>query len=449
MSRPGPVIVIFGITGDLSKRYLLPALYHLMRHDLLPADTKIVGISRRELTPEELLKTVELCVLETDKVCDPEGLKKVHQALQTQKLDPAHSGDFNALQEVLDNFDTGHKRTRLLYMSVPAGAYGPIVEQLGRAGLNDGRTRLLLEKPFGSDLASAAQLIELVARVFDEEHVYRIDHYLAKEGAQNLLGFRSHNPAFIPLWNGKHIDTITVSANEAIGIEGRSSFYEQTGALRDFVQNHLVQLLATTLMDVPEELNSAAVHANKHAVLSKLAPANPGHATRGQYKGYRHETGNPESTVETYVRLELHSEAPQWQGATFVLETGKAMAERRAQIEVRFKAPPGQEANSLVFHIQPEEHISINLANSDKGFEAAARQANLDYRFKDAPDNRQRLDAYERVLTDAVHGDQLLFAGSNEILESWRILQPLLDAWGRTGEGLVIYPKGSAYPAAG
>ncbi|HYH36546.1 MAG TPA: hypothetical protein VD706_03540, partial [Candidatus Saccharimonadales bacterium] len=278
-----PVIVIFGITGDLSRRKLLPALYHLFRQELLPPDTKIIGISRKPLTPEELLSTVELCVLEKDNVCDPIGLRRVQEAIQTCRLDPEKPEDFRRLSELLTSFDgDGVKRNRLFYMSVPAGAYPPIIKNLARAGLNEERNRLLLEKPFGYDLASAEKLIGLLSKDFQENQIYRIDHYLAKETAQNLLAFRLHNPIFIPLWSCEHIQRVHIRAFETINIEGRKAFYEQTGALRDFIQSHLMQLLSITMMDVPTEMTSEAIHVAKQSFLDQLLPADPAKAVRGQ-----------------------------------------------------------------------------------------------------------------------------------------------------------------------
>ncbi|HXE10394.1 MAG TPA: glucose-6-phosphate dehydrogenase, partial [Verrucomicrobiae bacterium] len=298
---PPPVIVIFGVTGNLSKRKLLPALYHLMRQQLLPPETRIVGISRRPLTSEELLNTVELCVLEKDNVCDPEGLKRVQEALSTIQLDPESPADFKELGKLLDGFDGSAKRNRLFYMSIPAAAYPPIIKNLATAGLNEDRNRLLLEKPFGYSLDSAEQLIKLLSKDFKESQIYRIDHYLAKETAQNLLAFRLHNPIFIPLWNAEHIRHIHIRATEAIGIEGRAAFYEQTGALRDFIQSHLMQLLSITLMDVPLDMSSQSIHLSKQHFLEELLPADPNTAVRGQYGGYRKEVDNPDSHVETYA----------------------------------------------------------------------------------------------------------------------------------------------------
>lgn len=441
-----PVIVIFGITGDLSKRKLLPALYHLLSQDLLPEDTKIIGISRKPLTPEELLGTVELCVLEKDNVCDPVGLKRVQKAIQTLRLDPEEPGDYKRLRELLDSLDGGEKRNRLFYMSIPASAYPPIIKNLAAEGLNEERNRLLLEKPFGYNQDSAKKLIGLLSQDFHESQIYRIDHYLAKETAQNLLAFRLHNPIFIPLWNCEHILRIHIRAFETINIEGRKDFYERTGALRDFIQSHLMQLLSITMMDVPSDMSSQAIHTAKQSFLEQLLPADPAQSVRGQYKGYKDEVGNPDSHVETYASLHLKHSAERWKDTEILLETGKAMDEKTTEITVEFKTPHERRRNSLIFRIQPGEGISLDLVAKEPGFTNRMHHAALNFRYQDTFKDKQHIDAYERVLMDAVRGDQALFASDREVLATWRVLQPVLDAWESSGTGLLGYKPGSKGP---
>lgn len=441
-----PVIVIFGITGDLSKRKLLPALYHLFSQELLPEDTKIIGISRKPLTPDELLGTVELCVLEKDNVCDPVGLKRVQAAIQTHQLNPEEPADYQKLQHLLEDLDGNGKRKRLFYMSIPASAYPPIIKNLAAVGLNEERNRLLLEKPFGYNLHSAEQLIELLSQDFQESQIYRIDHYLAKETAQNLLTFRLHNPIFIPLWNCEHIKRIRIRAIETINIEGRKAFYEQTGALRDFIQSHLMQLLSITMMDVPSDMNSQAIHTAKQSFLEQLLPADPSEAVRGQYEGYKQEVDNPESHVETYARLHLKHSAKRWSNTEIVLETGKAMDQKTTDISVEFKTPHESRSDSLVFRIQPGEGISLDLVVKEPGLADRMQHAAMDFRYTDTFKDRQHIDAYERVLLDAVRGDQSLFASDREVLATWRVLQPLLDAWESSADGLLTYKPGSKGP---
>ncbi|MDL2362788.1 MAG: glucose-6-phosphate dehydrogenase [Patescibacteria group bacterium] len=437
-----PVIVVFGITGDLSKRKLLPALYHLLSQDILPEDTKIVGVSRKDLDPNELLNTVELCVLERDNICDPIGMARVKNALSTIKLDPTEPADFTKLKQHLDSFDSHDERERLMYMSVPADAFEPIITNLAASDLNGPRNRLLLEKPFGYDLQSAQQLLKLINAEFDEEQIYRIDHYLAKETAQNLLAFRLHNPIFSPLWNAEHIQRVHIIATEKLGIENRIGFYEQTGAMRDLIQSHLIQLLAITMMDLPTDMSSEAIHVSKQHFMEQLIPADANTAERGQYMGYSNEVGI-KSATETYAKVFLKHSAERWQGTEIVLETGKAMAEKSTQIIVEFNTPHERRRNSLTFHIQPNEGIGLDLVVKKPGFGEHMQHAELDFRYSDTFKNIVEIDAYERVLMDAVRGDQSLFASDREVLASWQVLQPIVDKWAASGDGMHSYTMGA------
>jgi glucose-6-phosphate 1-dehydrogenase len=442
-----PVIVVFGITGDLSKRKLLPALYHLLSQDLLPEDTKIVGISRRPLDAHELLDKVELCVLENDNICDPVGLERVKNSLQTHQLDPHTEKDFNAIKQLLDAYDTEGPRERLLYLSVPADAFKPIITNLAKAGLNSDQNRLLLEKPFGHDEASAQDLINLLNKDFTEKQLYRIDHYLAKETAQNLLAFRLHNPIFVPLWNADHIQRIHITATETLGIENRVAFYEQTGALRDLIQSHLIQLLSIIMMDLPTDMDSAAIHVSKQHFMEQLEPADPAQAVRGQYKGYREEVGT-QSSVETYAKVHLKHTAERWQGTDIILETGKGLHKKTTEITVEFKTPHERRRNSLTFHIQPNEGIALDLVVKEPGFGEHMHHAVLDFRYKDTFKASKEVDAYERVLMDAIRSDQSLFASDRELLASWHVLAPLLIQWKNNSDGLQFYDQGTSGPAS-
>lgn len=438
-----PVIVIFGITGDLSKRKLLPALYHLLSQDMLPEATKIIGLSRHELNTEELLDSIELCVLEKDNICDPVGLARVKNSLQGMQLDPENPDDFHRLSDLLASFDNDGPATRLFYMSVPPAAYPPIVGQLAGAGLNDERTSLLLEKPFGYNLESAEELVSLVDQHFSEDHIYRIDHYLDKETAQNLLAFRLHNPIFTTLWNSQHITQIRITATETIGVEGRAAFYEQTGALRDFVQSHLMQLLSIAMMDLPVDMSSHAIHQSKQAFIEQLQPASPEQSVRGQYNGYKDEVNNPGSFVETYAKLRLQHSAERWQGTEIVLETGKGLHAKSTEVIIEFKEPGEERSNRLIFRIQPNEGIGLDLVVKEPGYENNLHQTALEFNYHSAFSADQHIDAYERVLMDAVRGDQSLFASKAEVLGSWRVLDPLMKAWQQNGDGLRHYDLGT------
>ncbi|HUA12998.1 MAG TPA: glucose-6-phosphate dehydrogenase [Candidatus Sulfotelmatobacter sp.] len=442
-SAKSPIIVIFGITGDLSHRYLLPALYHMLKVGSLDSDTKIIGVSRKKLDKSEFMASVDLCVQEKDNVCDPEALKKVEHSLSLFQLDPDEHDDYLKLKRQIGEADPNNNRVRMFYMSVPSKAYEPIVTHLADVGLNSDNCRLLLEKPFGYDPASAKHLIDLVDKSFNEKLVYRIDHYLAKETAQNLLAFRMHNPIFSALWNQQYVQRVIVRAYETLGLEGRANFYEQTGALRDFVQSHLMQLLSITLMDVPKTVSSQSIHERKYAFLKGLNNADPKLAVRGQYDGYKKEVDNPKSFVETFARLTLFSSLPNWQGTEMVLETGKAMNEKCTEVVIEFKTPHERSRNSLTFQIQPNEGISLDLVVKEPGLENDMKHEALDFRYDSAFHDYEYVDAYERVLMDAINGDQSLFASNQEVLETWRVLEPVLNSWTKDSSGLVTYSAGS------
>ncbi len=445
MSVPSPVIVIFGITGDLSRRKLLPALYHLLNHDLLGPSTKIIGTSRSRLNEDELLKNVELCVLEEENVCDPVGLQRMHDALEVITLDPKDESSYDSLAAMLDTFDNEKmERDRLMYMSIPPSAYMKIVAEIGKHDLNDDRTRLLVEKPFGNDTKSAKELINAIQAYFYEEQIYRIDHYLAKETAQNLLAFRMHNPIFTSLWSGQHIKKIQIRAAEKIGVENRIDFYENTGALRDIIQGHLLQLLAIIMMDQPADDSSMSIHEGKEAFLASLAPIDPKHAIRGQYDTYREEVRNDASFVETYARVELSSQLARWQDTKIVLETGKALDIKETNAVIEFSYQHERRRNVLRFDLQPNEGISLDLIVKKPGFDNATETTNLDFSYeKDLGARRGHPDAYERVIMDAAKGDRSLFATSKEVELSWKVVQPLLDLWSKDDVGLITYNSGS------
>jgi len=450
-------LVIFGITGDLARRKVLPALYHLSKDNLLPAHFEIVGTSRRPLDIDELLKVVELCVLEDDNICDPEALQVFRQHLRLVQLDPVNGDDYDQLHKTLDDIETEHGvcMNRLYYLSIPPQVYGSVVRSLGSRGLNQGcqhgqaESRLLVEKPFGYDYASAEELIATTAAAFQENQVLRIDHYLAKETAQNILTFRRHNPLFASIWNNHNVQSIDIVAYEKIGIEGRIDFYEHIGALRDLIQSHLMQLLTLTTMELPAQSGgSAAIHTAKQTLLDAIVPpalsAVTSSVVRAQYEGYRAEVNNPDSTTETFVSIPLEIANERWQGVPIRLQTGKAMATKRTDITLSFgHIGPDPADNQLTFRIQPNEGIDIQLLVKKPGFEAEVHPASMDFSYHATFDDHGHPDAYERVLIDAIRGDHTLFATSQEVLASWRVLQPILDQWSKDSSDLRTYPVGS------
>jgi glucose-6-phosphate 1-dehydrogenase len=453
------IIVIFGITGDLAQRYLLPSLYHLIKDGLLDEQTEIIGVTRGTVTTEELFEKVELCVNEIDKVCDPDALRAMHERTTMFRMDLDDPKDYDALLDKLNALedDKGLCLNRLYYLSIPPQAYLPVIHLLGEQGLNTscqhGRaaTRLLVEKPFGFDLHSAQELITETAKVFSEEQVFRIDHYMAKETVQNILTFRFQNPIFEALWSREHIASIEISAKEKIGIEGRIAFYEPLGALRDFIQSHLLQILGIVTMDQPAVLDSEHIHEAKQAVLRQVEPVPADkireRVVRGQYLGYRQEVKNPESVTETYAAITVFIDNDRWREVPVRLLTGKALDERKTEICVTFHGTPDAASNQLRFRIQPDEGIELDLVTKQPGYAQELQAAVMDFSYSNDFDNHGHPNAYERVLVDAVRGDHTLFATSQEVLASWRVVQPVLDAWAKQSDDLLFYKPGASDPA--
>jgi glucose-6-phosphate 1-dehydrogenase len=452
------LLVIFGVTGDLSRRYLLPALVSLAAQDLLPEHFEIIGASRRHVDVAELLAGVTADAHERGQALLPEGLTRIQSALRIVTMDPTVAADYAQLKTTLDRIEDerGVCLNRLFYLSVPPHTYGPIVDLLAGSGLNVGcqhgsaDSRIMVEKPFGYDLESAQDLIKRLHANFAETQIYRIDHYLAKETAQNILTFRFANPIFQAVWNADFITGLTITASETIGIEDRAVFYESTGALRDFVQNHLLQLLALTTMEEPSQLDSAQVHAEKLKLLQSIVPVAPNQvgasAVRGQYQGYRDEVGNPDSNTETFARLRLRINNPRWKNVPVMLQTGKRLDQRFTEISITFAGRRGHAPNTLCFRIQPGEGIAIDLRAKKPGLDNVTEEVEMAFNYKDYFGAGAGPTAYERVLTDGIRGDQTLFTSSEEVLTSWRIVDAVVKAWGKSGDGLKVFAPGT--PAA-
>ena len=416
-------LLIFGLTGDLGRRKLLPAINQIVGTDEF-SDLEVIGVSRREVDVADLLAQAGV-----------DG--KLEDRLSIFTMDLAELGDYHRLKEHLDLKDN---EQLIVYLSVPPLAATQIVDFMGEAGLNSEHVKILFEKPFGVDLESARDVIERTARYFHEDQIYRIDHYLAKEMAQNIVVVRGANAMFSHLWNSKAIESIEVLSYESIGIEGRGVFYEQTGALRDIVQGHLMQLLALTLMDVPPELDWDKLPEYRLKALQQLDAADPNLATRAQYEGYQQEAENPGSTTETFVSVELTSHDPDWVGVPIRLTTGKSLHTKTTQIRINFKKHHEAQSNCLVLRIQPKEGIEVQLLVKKLGYDREFLPAKLKYRY---PEDIDLPDAYEQVIVDAIRARKSLFTSSDEVLESWRVLQPLLDNWNFSGESPPEYKVGS------
>lgn len=417
-------LLVFGITGDLSTRKLLPALSSILSAKSAP-DIQIIGVSRRQVNIEELLQSSL-------------GSTALAKHLSVFSMNLAAYDDYGKLKEYVA---LSSDEQLLVYLSVPPTAAAQIVDFLGQAGLNTPNVKLLFEKPFGIDFESAKEVIARTARYYEEDQIYRIDHYLAKEMAQNIVAFRGGNALFGHVWNGGAIEKIEVVALEKIGVEGRAGFYEQTGALRDVVQGHLMQLLALVLMEIPPNFDWLALPKLRHAALDSVRPGDPRQAVRAQYEGYQHEVENPGSLTETFVSLHLASNDPRWKDVALVLTTGKALNKKATEVRVYFRKFHDAQSNCLVFKIQPDEGIEIELFTKQPGYERKFERQKLGFSY---PEDTVLPDAYEQVLVDAILSQKSLFTSSEEVLASWRILQPILDSWGMADQPLFIYPKGSS-----
>jgi glucose-6-phosphate 1-dehydrogenase len=425
-------LVIIGITGDLARRKLLPAIERIAAAGQLPADFTIIGISRRPVTLDEVFAPLPRHAAE------PYAFMRQHLHMYQMNLERPED-----YEELRIKLHTAHPDGQVLfYLSVPPQIAQPIIEHLGNAGFGAGdHTKLLLEKPFGSDLGTAGELIDHIHRHFAERHVYRIDHYLAKEMAQNLLIFRSGNSLFKRTWNRDFIERIEIIGTESIGIEGRATFYEQTGALRDIVQSHLLQLAALTLMDLPPNSEFSAVPAARLAALQALEPASPDQARRGQYHGYRQEVQNGHSATETFVSLGLHSSAPRWQGVPITITAGKALDATHTEIHLYYRQEDAGEANRLTLRIQPREGIELSLWSKRPGYSRELECVQLRFNYHE---QGQLSEAYEQVLLDAIAGNHTLFTSGDEVLAAWRILAPVQAAWASNDAGLITYRPGSS-----
>jgi glucose-6-phosphate 1-dehydrogenase len=450
-------IVIFGITGDLAHRKLLPALYHLAKDNLLPDGFEIIGVTRSGTTVGSLMIDIKAKMEASGDVCDDASLRRLAQAMQILTIDIAKVEEYAKLKLALRQHEerVGACTNRLFYLAIPSQTFADVSELLGQAGLAEGcahrvgESRLLIEKPFGYDLQSAQELVESLSHFFSEQQIYRVDHYLAKETAQNILTFRFNNPLFAAVWDNGAISHIMITAAERIGIEGRVAFYEQTGALRDIIQSHLLQLLALVTMERPETMEATAIHSKKLELLKAIVPITPdkvnSYAVRGRYDGYLDEVGNHSSLVETFAAIRLDINMPQWYGVPMLLRAGKALAEKVTEITLVFEDKPTAHQNTLTFRIQPNEGISVELQVKKPGFESETETAQMDFCYTQQGDGVHP-DAYERVLVDALRGDKTLFATSDEVLRAWEVVEAVVHTWSMSHEGLESYANDSWGP---
>jgi glucose-6-phosphate 1-dehydrogenase len=452
-------LVIFGATGDLAHRKLLPALYNLAHEGALPERFELVGVSRSEMSHEEYRETARESIERfSRRRPDPAVLKGL---LDDMRYLPGSFDDdqvYGELDRTLADFDelAGERLDRVFYLSTAPQFFPVISAKLGQAGLNDtddAETRIVIEKPFGYDLASARELNAEVLSVFDESQVYRIDHYLGKETVQNLMALRFANALFEPVWNRNFIDNVQITAAEDIGIEGRAGYYERAGALRDLVQNHMMQLLALLTMEPPATFEANRLRDEKLKVLEAIVPPSPedvpSMSVRAQYGpgdvggkpvlGYREEEGvAPDSRTETYAALRLHVSNWRWAGVPFYLRTGKRLARKVTEIAVALKPVPhlafqskgsvGVQANQVILTLQPDEGVSVSLGAKIPGAQMRIRPVNMEFRYGTSFMSESP-EAYERLILDAMRGDATLFTRNDEIEALWGIIDPILKGW--------------------
>jgi len=454
---PDPcVMVIFGASGDLTKRKLLPAVYTLFRERLVSPNFSVVGFSRTEMSDDDFRSRMREAAEEFGGPVDTSTWSKFAQGLRYISGQPHHPEEYKKLAAALEQLDRerGTGGNRVYYLAVPPSSFSPIVRNLQSAGLEHaehGWARVIIEKPFGHDLESAKALNRELTEVFREEQIYRIDHYLGKETVQNLLVFRFANGIFEPIWNRRYVDNVQITAAETLGVENRAAYYEEAGALRDMVQNHVLQLLSMTAMEPPVSFDAQAVRGEKLKVLRAIHPLCGGDAphcaVRGQYGpgrtggqkviGYRQEPGvNPHSNTETYAALKFQIENWRWADVPFYLRAGKRMAKQVTEIAVQFKQPPlrlfeGSRAlspNMIVIRIQPDEGITLRFSAKQPGPATHVRDVKMDFRYSTAF-GMASANAYERLLLDCMLGDPTLFASDGFVEQGWSLLTPILEAW--------------------
>jgi glucose-6-phosphate 1-dehydrogenase len=471
--RPAPcAIVIFGATGDLTGRKLAPALYNLMVDNLLPEPSVIVGVGRDPMTNEEFGNRMLRKVSEhSRREIDPKHWERFAAKLDYVVGDFTKPDTYEMLGARLTAADTrGCGKNRLFYFATPPAVFPTIIEQLATHKLierhapesNGQASRVIVEKPFGNDLASARALNDLIAGYLEESQIFRIDHYLGKETVQNILVLRFGNSIFEPLWNRNHIDHVEITGAESIGIEGRGAFYEATGVVRDVIQNHLLQVLALVAMEVPASFAPDDIRDEKIQLLRSVRRMKPedvaANTVRGQYRGYRAENGvAPDSHTATYAAMRLEIDDWRWQGVPFFLRAGKGLAERVTEVAIHFKSVPlvlfkheaaGEALRPavLILRIQPEEGISLRFVAKVPGDRIAVGNVVMTMTYADAF-KRPISEAYERLLLDAMRGDATLYTRRDSVDRAWQLMDPIIHAWEST-PGIPEYELGSAGPAA-
>ncbi|EKF40912.1 glucose-6-phosphate 1-dehydrogenase [Nitratireductor indicus C115] len=462
-------LVVFGATGDLSERKLLPALYQRQRAGQFSEPTRIIGSSRTKLSNDEFRAFAEKAIHEhvAKNDIEPKELAHFLKRLSYVPADAKSGEGFAELKTAIGDSDA----IRAFYMAVAPSLFDDIVGQISKHGLSTATARVIVEKPIGRSLSSACELNDAIGRVFDEQNVFRIDHYLGKETVQNLMALRFANALYEPLWNSAHIDHVQITVAEAVGLEGRAGYYDKAGALRDMVQNHMLQLLCLVAMEAPSSMEADTVRDEKLKVLRALKPIGTADAekmtVRGQYragasnggavKGYGDELDSGESDTETFVAIKAEVENWRWAGVPFYLRTGKRLATRVSEIVIQFKPIPHSIfgdgagkvfANQLVIRLQPDEGVKQWIMIKDPGPGGMRlRHIPLDMSFAQSF-NVRNPDAYERLIMDVIRGNQTLFMRRDEVEAAWRWIDPILAAWDDNQQPAQGYTAGTWGPSA-
>ncbi|MBO9478502.1 glucose-6-phosphate dehydrogenase [Shimia sp. R11_0] len=453
-------LVIFGATGDLARRKILPGLFHRFRAGQMPSDAKIIGSARSEMESAEFRTLVGAAIAE---FVAPDLRPQDQLDAFLQRLDYVHidvTGDigWDALQKILRP-DT----IRTFYLSVSPALFGAIAERLSTHAIATPQSRIVVEKPFGHDLESARALNRDLLRHFDEAQIYRIDHYLGKETVQNLMALRFANSLFEPLWNATHIDHVQITVAESLGVAGRGGYYDQSGAMRDMVQNHLMQLLCLIAMEPPSKFTPNSVRDEKVKVIEALDPVPLRDIVRGQYRAgrdnqsYFDDVENPDSRTESFIAMKLTVGNWRWASTPFYLRTGKHLRDRVSEIAVIFKDPPhnifpnkmeGRKGNALIIRLQPDEGITLRTTIKEPGPGGMRlTEVAMDMSFADAlGKDLTSQDAYERLVMDVIRGDQTLFMRGDEVEAAWAWADPMIAAWEEASQRPMPYDPGSSGP---
>ena len=481
---PPTVMVIFGASGDLAARKLIPAIFNLGIDNLLPGEFHLIGYGRREMSDEAFRSDMDAAIeSHSRRPLDPAIWERVREGMSYQPGGYDDPKVFEILAERIAKIETelGREVQRLFYISTPPSVFEPIIENLGRSGLAKAHlhtpfaSKVIVEKPFGHDLESARALNASIQEVFEESQVYRIDHYLGKETVQDLLVQRFANSIFEPMWNREHVNNVQITVAESLGVGSRGGYYDTSGALRDMIQNHTMQLLALTAMEPPVSLDPESIRDEKVKVLKAIQPLNltapgqGGDVVRARYTngilngdpvaGYMEESGIPaDSNTETYAALRLSINNWRWKGVPFYIRSGKRMARRASEIAVQFKRPPGilfsegekfnVAPNTMVIRIQPDEGVTLVLNSKVPGLETRTQPVKMHFRYA-ATYGSNTPEAYERLILDAMVGDGTLFIRGDETEASWKLITPILEHWQASGtKGMEEYAAGSWGPAA-